>query len=195
MNADRSDDRLMTAKAPNGAPENQTPDAGPPTVETPPRRRMGPFDLPPVWLALFIAAAAGIDAALAYGAPETAARLAVDAPAVRWGGLALILLGLALAVWSAVHMLAHKTSVVPRQDPAVLVTTGPFRLSRNPIYLADLLILVGWGGWIGSIWPWLAAPMFAVLIERLFIRQEEAALAAAFPEEFAAWSSRVRRWI
>lgn len=99
-----------------------------------------------------------------------------------------------LMVAAAVQMLAARTTVMPREKPAHLVTRGTFRLSRNPIYLGDALILAG-AVRFGDV-P-LALPLvfgFMVLIRRRFMAGEEAVLHTAFGAEFDDWAAQVGRW-
>jgi len=93
------------------------------------------------------------------------------------------------------QMARHRTTVIPRRQPAAIVTTGVFRLSRNPIYLGDALILAGLVLWFDV--P-VAAPLvclFVATIRKRFILHEESGLRTAFPEQFAAYAARTRRWI
>lgn len=91
-------------------------------------------DLPPVWLALSLGLVWGLDALVPWG---------LFGPSGQWVGAALIGLGLALMLAAAGQMILRRTTVIPKTDPAVLMTGGLFRLSRNPIYLGDALILAG----------------------------------------------------
>ena len=79
--------------------------------------------------------------------------------------------------------------------PDALVTTGPFAISRNPIYLADALILMGlslrWDAPIGV----LLVPAFVWLITRRFILAEEARLSDHFGAAFDAYRKDTRRWL
>lgn len=145
------------------------------------------IDLPPVWLLGF--------GALGYGLAKHAPLLRFDGPIPFGAGVALILGGLALALWAVLAFARARTTVMPRSQPSALVTEGPFRLSRNPIYLADALILIGWAACLGALSALLLAPAFIWIIERRFIADEEAGLRAAFPEAFARYADRVRRWI
>lgn len=145
------------------------------------------IDIPPVWLL------AGMG--LAWGLAEAAPLAAFGGPAWRAAGWALVALGLALAVWAAAVMTRAGVNVLPRRAPAALVRSGPFRYSRNPIYLGDALILTGWCLTLGAASALIAPPLFVAWISRRFIAPEEAALRAAHPEGYAAWSARVRRWI
>lgn len=142
------------------------------------------LDYPPVWLAGFAAAA--------WLAGEA---LPLRLPLARAAGWALIAAGVLLIAAAAAQMLARRTTLDPHGVPSTLVTQGVFRFSRNPIYLADVLILTG----LCLAWDAAAAlplvPAFATIITRRFIRPEEARLAAAFPQAFAHWSARTRRWL
>lgn len=142
------------------------------------------LDLPPVWLIGSMA----LMWALAALAPWPG----LEAP---WLGRALIAAALAVMVWTAICFRRRRTTIVPHMQPDALVTEGPMRFSRNPIYAADVLILVGWGLGLGAAAPFVVVPVFAVLIERRFILAEEARLEAAFGSAFAAYKAEVRRWI
>jgi protein-S-isoprenylcysteine O-methyltransferase Ste14 len=127
------------------------------------------LDYPPVWLAGSCAVAWGLG------------RLVPHGPG--WQGLpgwVLILSGLSVMIAAAGTMWRKRTTLDPHGQPAALVTTGVFALSRNPIYLGDALILV---------------PVFMIVISRRFIAAEEARLATAFPDMFAQYRAHTRRWI
>lgn len=110
-------------------------------------------------------------------------------------GLAIALLALGLIFWSALTLRRHQTTFIPHRSASQLVTTGPFRFSRHPIYLADLILLLASGLMIGSPWPFFFAPFLAIILRHAFILPEELMLQNAFPEEFKHWSSTVRRWL
>lgn len=142
------------------------------------------IDLPPVWLVAHIAAAWV---------------LSLVSPAVfgRFGdlvGITLIGIGVLVTLGAAAQMTLARTTVVPRRTPSSLVTSGIFSWSRNPIYLSDLIILLGTILWLDAV---LALPLlagFAWVIETRFIRDEEARLTLAFGPEFDLWAARTRRW-
>lgn len=142
-------------------------------------------DYPPIWLAGFALAGWAAGRAAAHGPGWLAG-----------GGLALVLTGLALMLWAAWTLGRARTTLDPHGQPRHLVTTGPFRLSRNPIYLADALILAGLC--LAFRAPLAAVPLvagFVAVISARFIGPEEARLARAFPKAFAAYRQRTRRWI
>lgn len=145
------------------------------------------IDLPPVWLVLFIAAAYLLDRLL---------------PGFGFGWVWLMRLGdvvfllgllaMGLAVW---EFLRARTTFIPRRVPTAFLQGGIYRISRNPIYLGDALLLLG----LILRWDVLLAlplvPLFASLITRRYILGEEAGLEAKFGAEFSEWRAKVRRWV
>lgn len=76
-----------------------------------------------------------------------------------------------------------------------LITDGPFRFSRHPMYLGMALAVLGLGLVFGSATPFLVVAVFPLIIDRLHIAPEEAALDDAFGGDWRAYASRVSRWI
>lgn len=142
------------------------------------------IDFPPVWLAGF-AALGGVIGRV----------LPVVTPVNDMLGAALVAAGLLLMAVAAAQMLIARTTVIPRRDPDALVRTGVFRFSRNPIYLADAIVLAGlliaWDALIAL--PLVA--VFVVVIQRRFILDEEARLSRRFGEDYLGYTARVRRWL
>ena len=87
------------------------------------------------------------------------------------------------------------TSVPTHTPTATIVTTGPYRLSRNPIYVSMILLLIGVGVWTNSGWFWVLAVIAAVLLTYGVIVREERYLARKFGRAFDDYRDRVRRWI
>jgi protein-S-isoprenylcysteine O-methyltransferase Ste14 len=148
------------------------------------RQAFALIDLPPVWLLLHVAVAfvLSLVSPPVFGAAGAVA------------GVWLIGFGVLVTLLAAAQMTLARTTVIPRRNPSSLVTSGLFALSRNPIYLSDLVILLGAILWLDAV---LALPLlagFAWLIQTRFILDEEARLAAAFGPEFDAWAARTRRW-
>jgi protein-S-isoprenylcysteine O-methyltransferase Ste14 len=114
---------------------------------------------------------------------------------IRIKSAVMIGLGLMLMVWSSSTLNRARTTVLPHRASTALVTSGPFAVSRNPIYIGNTLILAGFAGIANSAWYYLAAAVALFLVDRLAVRPEEAHLAARFPEEWAAYVARVRRWL
>lgn len=81
------------------------------------------------------------------------------------------------------------------REASCLVTGGVFRVSRNPMYLGLLLLLVGWALWLGTVSPWLVLPLFVIIISVAYIVPEEHALEERFGETYFAYRHSVGRWI
>ncbi|MEF9603880.1 isoprenylcysteine carboxylmethyltransferase family protein [Paracoccus sp. PXZ] len=141
--------------------------------------------LPQAWLVLFALAGA----ALGWLIP-------LDLPvALRGLGLFLVGAALVLMVWAALTMWRARTTVMPGPRPEALVTDGPFRLSRNPIYLADLILLAGLMLALAAPAGLVMVPAFALFLQRRFILREEAVIPATFGSAYERYRMTVRRWI
>ena len=110
-------------------------------------------------------------------------------------GWILLIAGLALMGWAPIHFRRARTSISPYGQPSALITGGPFRLSRNPIYLADAMVLAGLCLAAQAPYALILLPLFIWLITTRFIRREEARLAETFPQDFAAYCRQTRRWL
>ena len=89
---------------------------------------------------------------------------------------------------------AH-TTIWPNRRADHLVTSGPFSVSRNPIYLGYVVVLFGLGLMFGNLWYFALAIVCGALLQHFAIRREEAHLQARFPAAFLAYKRKVRRWI
>jgi protein-S-isoprenylcysteine O-methyltransferase Ste14 len=89
----------------------------------------------------------------------------------------------------------HQTTVKPFEESTTLITTGVYRISRNPMYLGFVLILSGVALFLGSLTPFAVVLFFPGLMEVVFIRPEEAMLEQQFGETWLAYKQQVRRWI
>jgi protein-S-isoprenylcysteine O-methyltransferase Ste14 len=143
--------------------------------------------LPPVYLLLAIILMVALDriAPVARWVPGW----------LRWLGLVPLVGGAALAIHAAGLFTKAGTTVRPFEPSTALVTSGAYRFTRNPIYLAMIIFLIGIGLLLSSLTPFLVIPAFALLIDRRFIRVEEAMLRDAFGPAYAEFTSRVRRWL
>lgn len=112
-----------------------------------------------------------------------------------WGGLLPLAAAGGLALMAEWRFWRAHTPVLPNRTPRALVTSGVFGVTRNPMYLAMALGLVGLWLLFGSLSPGVMVPAFVVTIDRLFVRREERRLEAVFGQAFRDYSGRVRRWI
>ncbi len=90
-----------------------------------------------------------------------------------------------------------RTTVNPLKPQAAtsLVTTGIYAVTRNPMYLGMVLVLIGWAGFLASPISVMGPVLFWLYIDRFQIQPEERAMSALFGSSFAEYSARVRRWI
>jgi protein-S-isoprenylcysteine O-methyltransferase Ste14 len=101
-----------------------------------------------------------------------------------------------LVIWrSMVVLSSHGTSAEPFQVATSLVTTGPFRLSRNPMYVGATLVLVGIAVALGTATPFLVLPLYLSAMQLRVIRPEEDMIRARFGEAYARYQATVRRWL
>jgi protein-S-isoprenylcysteine O-methyltransferase Ste14 len=116
--------------------------------------------------------------------------------AVRWigGGLALVA-GLALQTFFITAFSRVGTAVEPWKPTTAIVTTGPYRVTRNPAYLGMALIYTGIALLADAPWVLLALPLVLVLIDRGVIACEERYLERKFGEEYLGYRRSVRRWV
>ena len=88
-----------------------------------------------------------------------------------------------------------RTTVKPFEESSTLVTNGVFRFSRNPMYLGFMLILLGIALILGSLTPFAIVPVFAILMDQVFIQVEEGMLEVKFGQAWLEYKAKARRWI
>jgi protein-S-isoprenylcysteine O-methyltransferase Ste14 len=98
-------------------------------------------------------------------------------------------------IWGVHTLRTAGTTIRPDKPTAKLVTDGPFRFSRNPLYLALSLMYAGLALMANSIWALLLLFPVTLVMSRFVIRREEEYLARRFGEEYAHYQTNVRRWI
>jgi protein-S-isoprenylcysteine O-methyltransferase Ste14 len=113
----------------------------------------------------------------------------------RYAGLVLAALALGLILWAAFLFRRAGTNIRPFLPSTALVLAGPYRLTRNPMYLGMAGLLLGAALFMGSITPFVVIPAFMALIQERFILPEEAKLEAAFGRDYLDYKARVRRWL
>ena len=140
----------------------------------------------PVWLLGLIIVALLVD--LAFELPAVVAH----GPA----GAALIIAGVVLSVWAALTFRRQRAEIVPSAEThSTLVASGPFRFSRNPMYLGALAVGVGVALLAGA-WPmWLVPAALFLLQNFVIIPFEERSMERTFGDAYRDYRSRVRRWI
>ena len=142
----------------------------------------------PVWVLIFVVAAVALNAVFGWPALDRLHSLTL--------GLIILLLGGALAAWGRMTFAEAKTQVNPASvKNNELVTTGPFRFTRNPMYLG--MVIVGFGAaMLGGLAPLYAVPVLTFVLDNfIIIPFEEQKMERQHGDAFRAYKRRVRRWI
>ena len=143
-----------------------------------------PLVPPPLYFGVTFGAGMTLQSAQAFTLHVPAAVAAVVL-AAGIGLVALAVLGVARA----------GTTIVPHRAVSVLLTTGAYRVSRNPMYVGIAIAYVGGALLAGSWWPLIGLPLPLSAIRFLVIGREECYLAQKFPVPYAAYRARTRRWL
>ena len=110
-------------------------------------------------------------------------------------GAVLFAIGAAIAASALIIFRRARTTTVPGQLSAKLVTWGPYRFTRNPMYVGLTLAYLGEAAMLKQIWPLVVLPLTLAYVNWTVIPLEEARLQEVFGNEYAQYRSRVRRWI
>lgn len=110
-------------------------------------------------------------------------------------GYALVIAGIALPVWSAQIFKRVETNIIPYKSPDKIVTEGPFRFSRNPMYLGMLTVLIGVAGILGAAENYAFALLYFAVANWWYIPFEEMKMHKVFGDAFDDYRTRVRRWL
>lgn len=110
-------------------------------------------------------------------------------------GTVLVPGGFGIMMWAWLLFRKRGTAVCPTDPASVLIQDGPYRYSRNPMYLGILMMLAGAAFFLGSLPAFLAPAAFYVTVEEVFIPHEERSLDAMFGAAYSEYRARVGRWI
>ena len=146
--------------------------------------------IPPVVVAVLVGAAM-------WAVSLVTPRLPIDLAPRIFVGVAIGILGLAAALAGVVEFRRAHTTVDPTNPSksSTVVTSGIYRLTRNPMYLGFLLVVVGWAAYLSSPWTFIGPIAFVVYMNRFQIEPEERMLAARFGASFEQYLRSVRRWL
>ena len=111
--------------------------------------------------------------------------------------IAIAVIGLGFDIAGIISFLRARTTVNPMKPSTTssLVSSGVYRITRNPMYLGMLFILIAWAVLLSSAWLLLGPLIFALYMNRFQIEPEEKALLAMFGNSYAGYKARVRRWL
>lgn len=112
-----------------------------------------------------------------------------------WPGLLVTAAGIALPVIGYREFTRAGTNVDPSEPALKLVTTGPYRFTRNPMYLGMVLFLLGLSLMLSLEWGLILTPVLWLAYDRLVVAREEAYLTNKFGEPYRALLGDTRRWL
>ena len=107
----------------------------------------------------------------------------------------MVLAALGIVGWAFVTFKNINTTIMPNKAASHLATDGPFRWSRNPIYVADIMVISGIALASGNVWMLITAAIAVFVLEEFAIKREEVHLQTKFGAEWTDYTKRVRRWI
>ena len=146
------------------------------------------IDIPPVWLLAFL----GVTFWQARTHPMGLSFGPVWADLL--GGL-FVGGGVLLAALALMELRRNRTGFMPHNEPTQLVTGGVFKLSRNPIYVGDVMILLGIILYLDAVLSLVLVPIFVWVVEKRFIEKEEMRLQRKFVARYIRYSQQTRRWL
>ena len=120
--------------------------------------------------------------------------LPADLPA-GWLGATVFVLALALFAWAIVTMTRGGSNVPTNLPTTTIVESGPYRATRNPIYLALFLGLIGLAIAFDTLWLFMTLVLFALVVRYGVVAREEAYLERKFGDVYRSYRSRVPRWL
>ncbi|GAA61801.1 hypothetical protein P20652_3690 [Pseudoalteromonas sp. BSi20652] len=144
--------------------------------------------IPPVIVVLFFA---GIMALIAHYSIVDLNEL------VLYSSLASVVIGCVFGISGVISFRLAKTTVNPHKvdNASELVTSGIFKITRNPMYVGLAFLLIGWGIWLSSFYALLCVIGFIAYLTFFQIIPEERALTKLFGEDYIAYKAKVRRWL
>jgi protein-S-isoprenylcysteine O-methyltransferase Ste14 len=107
----------------------------------------------------------------------------------------LFAIGTSIAGWGLLTFRRAHTTTVPGKASSQLVTWGPYRFSRNPMYVGLTLAYLGEAGILRQVWPVILLPLTIMYVNWIVIPLEESKLREVFGEEYERYRTRVRRWL
>jgi protein-S-isoprenylcysteine O-methyltransferase Ste14 len=120
---------------------------------------------------------------------------AASTPGLRIVGGVVLAVGTAIAMWGLVTFRRAGTTTIPGRTSSALVTWGPYRFTRNPMYVGLSVAYLGEAGLLGHAWPVAVLPLVIAYLNWVVIPVEEARLREVFPEDYERYRARVHRWL
>lgn len=122
-------------------------------------------------------------------------RVNVSIQAVKIAGAFVFLFGALFAAWSLIIFREARTTTTPGESSKKLVMSGPYRFSRNPMYVSLIMVYMGEAGLLAQIWPVLFLPLMLIYLNKVVIPLEEKILTNDYGDEYLTYRSKVKRWL
>ena len=113
----------------------------------------------------------------------------------RWIGVALLAVAVVMGVSAFAQFWRKHTAVMPYRPTTAIIQSGPFRITRNPLYLSLAIGYIGIAMLMNAAWPLLLLPLVLLVMHRGVILREERYLEQKFGDEYNSYKMRVRRWL
>jgi len=110
-------------------------------------------------------------------------------------GFVLILIAFIFGLGAIIEFRKAHTTLDPHGSVSSVASSGVYRITRNPIYLCFLFIIIGFPLNFGNFWGLILSPLFIITMNNLVIKNEEAYLEKKFKEQYTGYKSHVRRWL
>ena len=110
-------------------------------------------------------------------------------------GIIIFLTGISLMIWAFYLFKKNKTPIIPGQTPKFMVIEGPYKFTRNPMYLGVTTALLGFSVYIGNLFSFLSPLLFFLIMNLVYVPFEERLMEKIFGKKYLAYKKKVRRWI
>jgi protein-S-isoprenylcysteine O-methyltransferase Ste14 len=150
----------------------------------------GVFVPPPLLFAIPIVVAAILDSRRPWPIDDG------NSLVITLGGVIMIATGIAIGIASVYSFRKASTTILPAGRPTTaIVESGPYRFTRNPMYVAMACAYIGLSLLLNTVWALLLLPVIVIVVDLLVIRREEQYLTSKFGEPYRHYCARVRRWL
>ena len=110
-------------------------------------------------------------------------------------GIIAFILGISLTFWGFHVFKKNKTPIIPGQKPTFVVAEGPYRFTRNPMYIGVTMLLLGISIYIGNVLSFLSPVIFFLAMNYYFVPFEEKLMEKIFGKQYLNYKKQVRRWL
>ena len=143
--------------------------------------------IPPILLCILVGLMVGADTLLPL--------IRFDPPGLLWAGAAIVVLGVCIAGPAMLRFRRARTNFHTFKEPGVLVTDGPYAISRNPMYVGMVLAGLGAALITATLAGIILAAAYALIVRYWYIAYEERAMRQQFGERYDAYCRKVGRWL